>query len=336
MKNKGLLSLIIVILVMGLIVGCSSVNEATNSENSKKSLDKVTVMLDWVPNTNHTGIYVAKEQGWYAEQGIEVEIMQPSEGTAAQIVAAGKTEFGISYQEEVTYARSNQIPIVSIAAIIQHNTSGFASPEEKKIVTPADFEGKVYGGFGSPIERAVIDSIMKKQAADVNQVEFVNAGAADFFTVTKRDVDFEWIYYGWTGVEAELRNFPINYISVRDIAPELDFYTPVIIVSESYIKENSDIIKRFMAATTKGYEFAISNPSEAADSLISQVPGINVDLVKASQVWLASKYQDDANQWGIQKESVWNDYASWMKDYDLITEMINPLEAFNNEFLPNR
>ena len=103
----------------------------------EEELQKITVILDWVPNTNHTGIYVAKENGYYDDQGLEVEIIQPTEGGSADLVAAGKGEFGISYQEQVTYARTaeNPLPIVAIAAIIQHNTSGFASPVEKNIKT---------------------------------------------------------------------------------------------------------------------------------------------------------------------------------------------------------
>ncbi len=330
MRRKTLLSFILILsLISVLVVGCS--NTATDK---KQELTPITVMLDWTPNTNHTGLYVAKAKGYYKEQGLKVDIIQPTEGGTAQLIAAGKAQFGISYQEEVTNARSSNIPIVSIAAIIQHNTSGFASPKEKNITTPKDFEGKSYGGWGSPSEKATIQSIMEKYNADVNKVKFVDAGSADFFTVTKRDVDFEWIYYGWTGIEAEIRNFPINYIPEKDIAPELDYYTPVIITNEKYIKEHPDVIKKFMAATAKGYEYAIKNQEDAANTLLSQVSGMDKELVLKSQAWLSKQYQDDATQWGIQKESVWENYAKWMTAHNLIPNMIDAKKAFTNEFLP--
>ena len=336
LKRSFLLSLIFIFVMATAFIGCSKQTEEKGNTEETKTLEPVKVMLDWVPNTNHTGLYVAKAKGWYEEQGLDVEIIQPAEGGTAQLIASGQAEFGISYQEEVTYARANQLPVVSIAAIIQHNTSGFASPKGKNIVSPKDFEGKKYGGWGSPIEKAVIQSIMEKDGADVEKVEFVSVGATDFFTVTERDVDFEWIYYGWTGIEAELRNFPINYIEVREIAPELDFYTPVIIVNEQYIEEHSDVIERFMEATTKGYEFAISHPEEAAQDLLDQIPGMNSELVKRSQIWLSEKYQDDAEQWGVQKEQVWHNYAKWMTDHQLIPEMIDVQKTFTNDFLPKR
>jgi len=335
MKKTAYITLFMILTMMSFLIGCSN-NQQEEGDGKIQKVIPIKVMLDWVPNTNHTGLYAAKAKGWYEEQGLDVQIMQPPEGGTAQLIASGQAEFGISYQEEVTYARSNDMPVVSIAAIIQHNTSGFASPKEKNIVSPKDFEGKKYGGWGSPIEKAVIQSIMAKENADVEQVEFVNVGATDFFTVTQRDVDFEWIYYGWTGIEAELRGFPINYIELREIAPELDFYTPVIIVNESFIQKHPDTIQRFMEATAKGYEFAIQHPEEAANLLLSQVPGMNEELVIHSQQWLSKKYQDDAEQWGIQKESVWENYAKWMTEHQLIPEMIDVEKAFTNQFLPKR
>lgn len=335
MKRKFCVTIILFIAMLGLLIGCANNNDNLQN-NESMELEKVTVILDWVPNTNHTGLYVAKEKGWYEALGLDVEIIQPPEGGTAQLIAAGEGEFGISYQEEVTYARSKKLPVVSIATIIQHNTSGFASPKEKNITSPKDFEGKKYGGWGSPVEHAVIQSIMEKHEADVEKVEFVNAGAADFFTVTKRDIDFEWIYYGWTGIEAELREFPLNFIEIRSIAPELDFYTPIIITNESYIEENPVTIKKFMEATEKGYQFAMENPEEAANHFLNQVSGMNEELVIASQKWLSTKYQDDAEQWGIQKDLIWENYAQWMTDHELIPEMIDMQKAFTNEFLPNK
>src|SRR5690606_5117042 len=126
-----------------------------------KSLTKVKVVLDWTPNTNHTGLYVARDKGFFAEQGLDVEIVQPGDAGADQMVAAGAAEFGVSYQESITMARTSGVPLVSVAAVIQHNTSGFASPVGHHITRPRDFEGKRYGGWGAPVEEAVIDSLMK-------------------------------------------------------------------------------------------------------------------------------------------------------------------------------
>jgi ABC-type nitrate/sulfonate/bicarbonate transport system substrate-binding protein len=296
----------------------------------------VVAMLDWFPNTNHTGLYVALDKGWYAEEGLSVEIIEPAEGsTLVQVVAAGQADFGISYQEEVSHARSEDIPIVSIAAIIQHNTSGFASPADRGITRPKDFEGTRYGSWGSPIERAVLDVLMACDDGDVNEVEFIDIGWADYFTVVERDVDFAWIFYGWTGIEAELRDMDLDIVMLSDWTHCVpDYYTPVMITSEANIAEKPELVSSFMAATLRGYEFAIENPAAAADILLKYAPESNPDLVRASQQWLSPQYQADAERWGEQKLEIWQGYADWMADRELLPGHIEAEKAFTNEFLP--
>ncbi|REK53922.1 MAG: ABC transporter substrate-binding protein [Thermobacillus sp.] len=314
--------------------GGNAANAGGAADGSDKPLQKVRVVLDWSPNTNHTGLYVARDKGFFAEQGLDVEIIQPGEAGADQMVASGEVEFGVSYQEAVTLARTNGVPIVSIAAVIQHNTSGFASPAEKNIKTPKDFEGKKYGGWGSPVEEAVIDSIMQEDGGDVSKVVFVNVGDTDFFTAVKRDVDFFWIFYGWTGIEAELRGEELNMIYLTDYSEKLDYYTPVLATSEKLIEEKPDLVKAFVAGAAAGYKFAIESPEEAADILIAAEPDLNAELVKASQKWLSAKYQDDAPRWGEQKLEVWKNYAEWMAEHGVMEGEFDPEAAFTNEFLP--
>lgn len=320
-----------VLLAAVLLVGCSNDKDGAVDETGLK---KVSVVLDWTPNTNHTGLYVAKEKGYFEEQGLDVDIILPGEAGADQLVASGKAEFGIGYQEGITEARTQDVPIVSVAAIIQHNTSGFASPVDKSITSPADFEGKTYGGYGAPVEEAVIKSIMDLEDADVSKVNILNVGDTDFFTAVKRDIDFAWIYYAWTGIEAELRGEKLNMLYVADYSESLDYYTPVLTTSEKMIEEDADTVAAFVEAASKGYEFAIDNPEEAANILIKAEPDLDAELVKASQEWLADQYQADANRWGEQKLEVWSNYADWMKENGLLEGNFDAESAFTNDFLP--
>jgi len=326
---------LLVVLLSLFLVACSNNGDNRGSEKNK-DLEKVKIVLDWTPNTNHTGIYVAKAKGYFEEEGLDVEIMLPGEAGADQLVAAKQAEFGVSYQEGITEARVQGVPIVSIAAIIQHNTSGFASPVEKNITTPKDFEGKTYGGWGAPLEKAVLDSLMQEVGADVEKVNILNIGDADFFTAVKRDIDFAWIYYGWTGIEAELRGEPINIVYLTDYSEKLDYYTPVLSTSEKMIEEKPETVRKFVAAVSKGYEFSIENPEEAAEILLEAVPELDAGLVKESQKWLSTKYQDDAPRWGEQKLEVWENYANWMYEHGLLETKLEAEKAFTNEFLPEK
>jgi ABC-type nitrate/sulfonate/bicarbonate transport system substrate-binding protein len=320
MKKAILVTFILVLMLS--IVSC------------KSETGKVTVLLDWVPNTNHTGLYAALEQGYFEEEGLDVEILQVNEGGTAQLVAAGQADFGISYQEEVTYARVEEIPVVAIAAIVQHNTSGFASPAEKGIESPAHFEGKKYGGWGSPVEEAILRAMMDKYDADFEKLEMVTIGSADFFTSVTKDVDFTWIYYGWDGIASEIRGMDLNFINLRDEDEALDFYTPVIIASEQTIEQNPKLAEKFLRAATKGYEYTIDNPEAAAEFLLKASPELDRDLVIKSQQYLSKEYRSDAHAWGHMKREVWENYARWMYDRELIESMIDADNAFTNEFLP--
>ncbi|MBT2684633.1 ABC transporter substrate-binding protein [Bacillus sp. ISL-37] len=330
---KKLLILFSALLLVTSLAACSA---SQSSVEKVDELKKVSIVLDWTPNTNHTGIYVAKENGYFKKHGLDVDIILPGEAGADQLVASGKSEFGVSYQEGITQARIQGIPLVSLAAVIQHNTSGFASPKAKNIATPKDFEGKTYGGWGSPIEKAVINSVMMQENADVDEVKIINMGDSDFFTAVNRDIDFAWIYYGWTGIEAEIRNEPINMVYLTDYSEKLDYYTPVITTNEKMIKNDPEIIKAFMAALTEGYEFAIEHPADSADILIKAVPDLDEELVKRSQEWLSPRYQDDAERWGEQKLEVWQNYSEWMFENGLLEKELEAEKAFTNEFSPKR
>lgn len=307
---------------------------SAEGETADKPLQKVKVVLDWTPNTNHTGLYVARDKGFFEEQGLDVEIIQPGQEGAEAMVAAGNAEFGISYQESVTMARIAEVPLVSIAAVIQHNTSGFASPKEKGIDSPKKFEGMRYGGWGAPVEEAVIDALMREDGGDVGKVNIMSIGDSDFFAAVKRDIDFAWIYYAWTGVEAELRGEELNMVYLTDYSEKLDYYTPVLVTSEKLIGDNPELVGAFTAGAAAGYQFAIDNPEEAADVLIAAEPDLNPELVKASQKWLSPRYQDDAPRWGEQKQSVWENYADWMFERQLLEKELDAEKAFTNEFLP--
>ncbi|MGM0880949.1 MAG: ABC transporter substrate-binding protein [Bacillota bacterium] len=303
-------------------------------EGADKPLEKVQVVLDWTPNTNHTGLYVARDKGFFKEQGLDVEIIQPGQSGADQMVASGSVQFGVSYQESITMARISDVPLVSIAAVIQHNTSGFASPLAEGIDSPEKFEGKTYGGWGAPVEEAVIQSLMQEKKADVSKVNMVSIGDSDFFTAVKRDIDFAWIYYAWTGVEAELRGEKINMVYLTDYSDKLDYYTPVLVTNETMIAEKPEVVKAFTAAAAQGYQYAIDNPEDAAEILIKAEPDLNAELVRASQKWLSPKYQDDAPRWGEQKLSVWENYSDWMFEHKLLEKELEAEKAFTNEFLP--
>lgn len=300
------------------------------------SLEDVTVILDYVANTNHTGMYVALDQGYYEEQGLNVNIVEPTEGATATLVAVGKGDFGISYQEDVTIALASEdpLPIRAIAALIQHNTSGFATYADKDITSVKDFEGKTYAGWGGPGESAVLNAVMTQAGADFSKLNIVTSDGAGFAAL-KDQVDIMWFFEAWDNVKCELADFPINYMPVRDLDERLDYYTPVIIASEETLEQKPEMVSRFLAATEKGYLYAIENPEESAEILHKYTPDYDMELLSRSQAYLTDKYMEDSETWGTMKDSVWDNYTDFMVEYGVIDKDIPAADCYTNDFLPS-
>ena len=297
--------------------------------------EDVTVILDYVPNTNHTGMYVALHNGYYAEEGLNVQIIEPTEGATATLVAVGKGDFGVSYQEEVTMAIASKdpLPIRAVAAIIQHNTSGFATAVSKNITSPADFEGKTYSSWGGPGEAATLHAVMDSMGADFSKLNIVISDGSGFAALEK-NVDIMWFFEGWDNVTCQLNDFPINYMELRQFDERLDYYTPVIITSNRMIEENPETVRKFLAATSLGYAYAIANPDESAKILQTYAPDYSLEMLTISQNYLAPKYAEDAPRWGEMKDEVWNGYTDLLVQYGVLDSAIPAETCYTNEFLP--
>lgn len=305
------------------------------SETPEKELREVVFALDWVPNTNHTGLFLARDLGYYEEEGLKVRIEQ-SDMAFIEMVASGAAHLGIASQEQVMQARASfaKVPVVSVAAVLQHNTSGFASPADRKIKSPKDFAGKIYSGWGTELEMAFISYLMEKENVDPEEVTVITQSATDYIASMETEADFAWIYWGWDGVNAELKDYPIDFILLQDVDPQLDFYSPTIIASEALIEEDPDLIAAFLRATKRGYEKAIEDHALAVETLMKEAPELDRELVIKSQEYLNSQYIADAEKWGEMKPERWTNFASWLASEDILESKINVEEAFTLDFIP--
>ncbi len=304
------------------------------SADEGAELKKVTVILDYVPNTNHTGMYVALEKGYYEEEGLDVEIIEPTDGATATLVAQQKGTFGVSYQEDVTIALTAEdpLPIKAIATIIQHNTSGFVSLADSGIESPADFEGKTYAGWGGPGESAVLEACMTQEGKDFSKLNMVISDGSGFEALGK-SCDLMWFFEAWDSVMAEMNGVKINYMACRDLDERLDYYTPIIIASNAVLEEDPEMVSAFLRATEKGYADTIADPDAAAEILSKYAPNYDLEMLKISQEYLADKFMEDTDVWGMMKDEVWDNYSAFLQEYGVIDEAIPAAECYTNEFL---
>ncbi len=302
----------------------------------EQDLTEITFVLDWTPNTNHTGIYEAIAKGYYEEVGLDVQVVQPPDDGAEMLVASGKAQFGVSFQDYLMPAVSgdNAMPVAAVAALIQHNTSGIISRAGEGIETPKGLEGKKYATWDLEIEKATLRQVMEDDGGDFEKVELIPSTVTDEVSALEsKSVDAIWIFYGWAGVACELAGLETDYFSFEEIDEVFDYYTPVLIGNTDWMEENPDLAKSFLAATAKGYEDAIENPEEAAEILCEAAPELDYDLVLASQEYLKDQYKAEVEQWGYIDPERWNAFYNWLNENGLTETEIPENTGFTNDYL---
>jgi ABC-type nitrate/sulfonate/bicarbonate transport system substrate-binding protein len=331
------------VLLAALLAACGSTSTAPAAYKGAPATVKLA--LDWTPNTNHTGIYVAQQQGWYRQHGIDLQLLPYSADVAPeQLVGTGKADFAISFTEAVTTSRAAGIPLVSVAAIIQHNTSALVSLKSSGLSTIASLAGRRYAGFGAPYEQPVIEKVLQCGHASSTKFQNVTTQLDPIDALKSKQFDFAWIFMGWEGVQAQRAGVALNVFPITTYCVP-DYYSPVIVSTKAYLAANPAVVQRFLAATAQGYEYAIAHPKEAASQLIAGAPAGTFDdtgLVVASQQYLSSRYAEGAKCWGQQLLAAWTNYPKFMfQSGSLVDANGKPLAqapdyaaAFTNQYLP--
>ena len=317
----------------------SSGSESKGSAQDNKELKPVTFVLDWTPNTNHTGLYVAMEKGYFEDAGLEVQVVQPPEDGAEVLVASGNAQFGVSFQDALAPALTGEEPlgVTAVAAILQHNTSGIVSRKGEGMDTPKGLEGHKYATWDMPVEKATIKQVMEAQGGDFDKVELIPSTVTDEVSALEsKSVDAIWIFYGWAGIACEVAGLDTDYFAFADIDPVFDFYTPVVIANNDLLKNDPETAKAFMAALSKGYQDAAKDPEGAAEILIKHAPELkdSTDLVVASQKYLSKEYISDAARWGEFDPQRWSGFFNWLNENQLLEGELDPNAGFTNDFLP--
>lgn len=313
--------------------------DAAQPADKDQALTKVSIVLDWTENTNHTGLFVARDLGYYKEAGLDVNIVKAPEDGAEALVGAGRADFGISFQDFLanSWTADQPLPVTALAAIISHNSSGLLSLASENITRPKDLEGKKYATWDLPVEQATIKNVMEKDGGDFSKLKMIPYTMDDAIAgLASKQVDVVWVYYAWDGMAAKVKELKTNFINFAKINPDLDFYSPVIIGNNDFIAKHPETVKAFMAATAKGYKYAMENPDKAAEILVKAAPGLDIKLVKASQEWLKNEYQADAPYWGYIDKARWDRFYSWLADNKLMPKRLPSGFGFTNEFLPQK
>lgn len=336
--KRSLIGMVVLLLVTGTLVTGTLVPVTTVPVT--KGDRHVTFCLDWTPNTNHTGLYVAKALGYYDEAGIEVDIVQPPENDAVSLCAAGQVDFAIDAQDwsAAAFDSEDDLKIITVAAILDHNSAGIISRAGEGLDTPAGLTGHTYASFQTPIELSMLETLVNENGGDFSKVKIIpNEIVDEPAALMAKQTDAVLIYHGWGKINAEVQHFDHDFWAIRDIAPVFDYYTPIILANTDFLAADPDLARDFLAATKKGYEYAMAHPKEAAQMLIDgddtgALAG-NEELVMKSQQWMSQHYVEDGDSWGVIDAERWDAYYGWLYEKGLTKKDLRG-KGYTNEYLP--
>ncbi|WP_174552544.1 ABC transporter substrate-binding protein [Nocardia speluncae] len=283
--------------------------------------ETIRFALDWTPNTNHTGLFVAQQRGWFAEAGLEVEILPYNNTAVDTVIDAGNAEFGISTHNSSTFSRASGGHTISVLAPLQRWATGIGVKADRAdIRSPEDLDGKTYAGFGDPGEVEALQQVIRNDGG-TGEFESVTLGTSAYEAVYSGQADFTVSYLAWEGIEAEHHGTPMKYFRYTDFGFP-DAYAIVIDANQDWLTANPDRAAKFIQVLQRGYQFAADEPAAAAQDLLDANPGAFPDesLVFESQRMLAEQFMKDAEgRVGTQTREQWAANSGFLFDKGLLT-----------------
>ena len=328
MKKWISMILLLALLSSLCLVGCGNTEEQKDSKTEDTDLREIDVVLDWYPNALHTFLYVAMERGYFEEEGLKVNIQFPSnENDAMSLVAAGKAEIGLYYQQDVIQARVNQdVPVKSIGAVVQSPLNIILSLKEKNITKPEDLVGKTIGYGGTELSEALIRAMLENVGADASDVELINVGFELMSSMTTGNVDATiGCLVNHEVPQMEEEGFEVNYFMVNGYGIP-NYYECVLLANDDSIENDSEMLAGFLRACRKGFADFQEDPDGCLQILLNNQNEENFPLTesveqKSCEVLLPLMETEDA-EFLTQTEKTWQENIDWMKDQGLISEEV--------------
>jgi ABC-type nitrate/sulfonate/bicarbonate transport system substrate-binding protein len=309
------------LLVLTLVLAACGQGGSAGSAPPGPERTPIRVALDWTPNTNHTGLFVAQQEGWFEQAGLDVQFVPYNNTPPDTLVGSGAAEFGISFQDSFTYAKAGGADAVSVMAILQHWATQIAVRADRTDITsPRDLDGKTYGGFGAAYEVPKMQAVIK-DAGGTGRFQNVVLGTSAYEALYSGQVDFTEPFVAWEGIEAELRGQPLKTFNYVDYGFP-DAYSVLLIGNGTWLKGHPAQAKAFVQAAQRGYQLAADDPAKGVELLEKANPGAfpEPELVARSQQMLSERYlRDDSGKVGPQTLEKWTGFSGFLIDTGTVT-----------------
>jgi putative hydroxymethylpyrimidine transport system substrate-binding protein len=309
-----------------LAAGCGEKDESLDPG----APEPLELMLDFFPNADHAPIYAAEVGGHFEDVGLDVEIRQPPDPAAPlKQVVAGRVDVAISYEPEVLRARDQGLAVHAVGALVQVPLTSIISLPQAGIRRPEDLDGKLVGTAGIDYQAAYLSAIAKRAGAEIEErnVGFNLSGA---LLAKKVDATLG-AFWNYEGTDLRLRGRDPQIIRIEQAG--VPTYDELVLVANS--DHEDDRIKRFVAALERGVDDLRRDPDRALKGLLDANRDLDPRLQRAVlDVTLPLFQAPQGKPYGWQDPAEWNDFARWMRDNELLENLIDAEDAFTNEYLP--
>ncbi len=295
---------------------------------------RIELLLDWKAQMEHAGFFVAAEMGYYEREGIKVEILEGSGApTTAQLVGNGTYKLGVSSGSATVIARNKGIPVVSLAVINQHSPVVVYSLARKDLTTPEQLVGKRIGVNIGGTKHREFQALLNKLGISEDDIQLIGMTESSPASLLADQVDAMLGYTEDQPVTVELRGERVNRIALSDHG--IDLYSTNIIVNESFLREKSDLVRRFLKASLEGWVYAITHPDEAVAAYAAERPESDQAFNRANFAQLIpilGSPEVTRHGFGIQTEDRWQNTQDILFDLGMIETRVEVLTLFTNDF----
>ena len=307
----------------------NSAAETADTQTDNKDLREVNVVLDWYPNAIHTFLYTAIERGYFAEEGLDVKIHFPAnDNDALALVAAGKAEIGMYYQQDVIQAVANQgTGIKSIGAIVQSPLNVILSLKDKNITKPEDLVGKTIGYGGTVLSEALVKCMMENVGADASDVNMINVGFELMSSMTTGNVDATiGCLVNHEVPQLEEEGFDVNYFSVSGYGIP-NYYEEVFLTNDDLLENEPEVVAGFLRAAKKGFDDFKADPDGCLAILMNNQNEENFPLTQSveeqSCATLIPLMETEDAAFLTQTDECWQENIDWMLENKLIDKAVD-------------
>jgi putative hydroxymethylpyrimidine transport system substrate-binding protein len=336
MNRRAAATALAVLTIALALSACGSKKDVTTTRGS---LERVDVVLDYLPNADHAPIYAAQATGAFKAAGLDVRLRTPSDPAAPlKLVAAGQADIAISYEPELLLARDKGARLASIGALVQKPLTSIISLDGK-VKTPADLKGKKVGTAGIPYQTAYLKTIAQEGGVDAASVHEINVGFNLVPSMLSKKVDATLgAFWNVEGVQLQRQNKKPTIIRMEQAG--VPTYQELVFVADTdklQEKGVGDVMRRFLQAVSRGAKAVKADPDVGADALGKADPSLDraTQLAQVKATLPVFFPENTTFPWGYQNADEWKAYGQWMVKNKLLKAIPTPT-SLTNEFLPGR